>query len=70
MSSITPSPKKFTFKSQDCPFFGHILTPKGLLVDTKKVEAIVSMEVPDNLKDVQFPRKYQIAKQIDILFSF
>ena len=44
--------KKFNFKSTDCPFFGHNLTPEGLKIDPKKVEAILSMEAPTNIKDL------------------
>ena len=35
--------KKLQFKSMDCKFFGHMLTPQGLKADEDKVEAIVQM---------------------------
>ena len=45
--------KKFTFKSQDCPFFGGHLTSDGYKVDPKKVEAITKMQPPQNLQELQ-----------------
>ena len=53
MNNVTLNAKKFNFKFTDCPFFGHNLTPEGLKIDPKKVEAILSMEVPTNTKDLQ-----------------
>ena len=53
MNNVTLNAKKFNFKSTDCPFFGHNLTPEGLKIDPKKVEAILSMEAPTNIKDLQ-----------------
>ena len=41
------------FNSTDCPFFGHNITPDGLKIDPKKVEAILPMEAPTDLKDLQ-----------------
>ena len=53
MNNVTLNAKKFNFKSTDCPFFGHNLTPEALKIDLKKVEAILSMEAPTNIKDLQ-----------------
>ena len=53
MNNVTLNAKKFNFKSTDCPSFGHNLTPEGLKIDPKKVEAILSMEAPTNIKDLQ-----------------
>ena len=64
MNNVTLNAKKFKFKSTDCPFFGHNLTPAGLKIDPKKVEAILSMEPPTNMKDLQFPRTSEILKQV------
>ena len=33
-----------SFKSTDCKFFGHRLTPDGIKVDPKKIEAIIQMD--------------------------
>ena len=46
MNNVTLNAKKFKFKSTDCSFFGHNLTPAGLKIDPKTVEAILSMEPP------------------------
>ena len=57
MSIKTLNPKRFTFKSQDCPSFGHILTLKGLMFNSLNIS-------PDNLRDIQsfigikYPNKY------------
>ena len=53
MNNVTLNAKKFNFKSTDCPFFGHNLTPEGLKTDPKKVQAILSMGAPTNIKDLQ-----------------
>ena len=53
ISNVTLNAKKFKFKSTDCPFFGHNLTPEGLKIDPKKVEAIFSKEPPTNIQDLQ-----------------
>ena len=53
MNNCTLNAKKFIFKSTDCPFFGHNITPDGLKIDPKKVEAILSMEAPTDLKGLQ-----------------
>ena len=52
MNNVTLNAKKFNFKSTDCPFFGHNLTPEGLKIDPKKVEAKLLMEAPTNIKDL------------------
>ena len=53
MNSVTLNAKKLNFKSTDWPFFGHNLTPEGLKIDPKKVETILSMQAPTNIKDLQ-----------------
>ena len=45
--------KKMQFKSTDCKFFGHRLTPDSIKVDPKKVEAILHMEPPQNVASLQ-----------------
>ena len=42
--------KKLQFKSNDCKFFGHKLTPDGLKAEESKIEAIVKMCPPKNEK--------------------
>ena len=41
------------FKSTDCKFFGHRLTPDGIKVDPKKIEAIIQMDLPQNVANLQ-----------------
>ena len=41
------------FKSTDCKFFGHRLTPDGIKVDPKKIEAIIQMDPPQNVVSLQ-----------------
>ena len=41
------------FKSTDCKFFGHRLTPDGIKVDPKKIEAIIQMDLPQNVASLQ-----------------
>ena len=45
--------KKLQFKSSDCKFFGHKLTPDGLKADESKIEAIVKMSPPKNETDLK-----------------
>ena len=41
------------FKSTDCKFFRHRVTPDGNKVDPKKIEAIIHMEPPQNVASLQ-----------------
>ena len=45
--------KKLQFKSNDCKFFGHKLTPDGLKADKSKIEAIVKMNPPKTDTDLK-----------------
>ena len=45
--------KKMQFKYTDCKFFGHRLTPDGIKVDPKKIEAIIQMDPPQNIASLQ-----------------
>ena len=45
--------KKLQFKSNNCKFFGHKLTPDGLKADKSKIEAIVKMCPPKNETDLK-----------------
>ena len=44
---------RLQFKSTDCKFFGHRLTPDGIKVDSKKIEAILQMDPPQNVAILQ-----------------
>ena len=41
------------FKSTDCKFFGHRLTPDDIKVDPKKIEAIIQIDPPQNVAILQ-----------------
>ena len=41
------------FKSTDCKFFRHRLTPDGIKVDHKKIEAIIQMDPSQNVASLQ-----------------
>ena len=45
--------KKLQFKSNDCKFFGHKLTPDGLKANKSKIKAIVKMCPPKNETDLK-----------------
>ena len=52
-SKLTFNEKKFVFRSEECPFFGGILTPEGYRADPKKIEAITKMEPPKDIATMQ-----------------
>ena len=39
--------------STDCKLFGHKLTPDGIKVDPKRIEAIIQMDPPQNITSPQ-----------------
>ena len=41
------------FNSTDCKFFRYRLTPDGIKVDPKKIEAIIQMDPPQNVANLQ-----------------
>ena len=45
--------EKCLFHQTEMEFLGFVATTKGLKMDPKKVEAIVSWEVPKTVRDVQ-----------------
>ena len=47
-------PKKCLFHQTEMEFLGFITTMECLKMDPKKVEAIVSWEVPKTIRDVQY----------------
>ena len=53
LNNLSLNFKKMQFKSIDCKFFGHRLTPDGIKVDPKKIEAIIHMEPPQNVASLQ-----------------
>ena len=53
LNNLSLNSKKMQFKSTDCKLFGHRLTPDGIKVDPKKIEAIIQMGPPQNVAGLQ-----------------
>ena len=51
--NLTLNPDKLRFKCRSVPFFGNIISDKGIKPDPSKVQAIKSWSVPGCLKDLQ-----------------
>ena len=49
LNNLSLNSKKMQFKSTDCKFFGHTLTPDGIKVNPKKIKAIIQMDPPQNV---------------------
>ena len=53
INHLTFNPDKIQFKSTDCKFFGHSLTPEGLRQDPEKIKAIVDMKPLQSIQSLQ-----------------
>ena len=53
LNNLSLNSKKMQFKSTDCKFFVHRLTPDGIKVGPKKIEAIIQMDPPQNIASLQ-----------------
>ena len=53
LNNLSLNSKKMQFKSTDCKFFRHRLTPDDIKVDPKKIEAIIQMDPPQNIASLQ-----------------
>ena len=53
INNLSLNPDKIQFKSTDCKFFGHRLTPEGLKPDPQKVKAIVDMKLLESVQALQ-----------------
>ena len=53
LNNLSLNSKNMQFKSTDCKFFGHRLTPDCIKVDPKKIEAIIHMDSPQNVASLQ-----------------
>ena len=53
LNNLSLNSKKMQFKSTDCKFFGHRLAPDGIRLDPKKIEAIIQMDPPQNVANLQ-----------------
>ena len=53
INNLSLNSEKMQLKSTDCKFFGHKLTPDGIKVNPKKIEAIKQMDPPQNIASLQ-----------------
>ena len=53
LNNLSLNSKKMQFKSTDCKFFRHRLLLDGIKVDPKKIEAIIPMDPPKNVANLQ-----------------
>ena len=53
MNNLSLNPDKIQFKSTDCKFFGHRLTPEGLKPDPEKIRAILAMQPLQSIQQLQ-----------------
>ena len=53
LNNLSLNSKKMQFKSTDCKFFRHRLTPDGIKVNPKKIEAIIQMGPSQNVANLQ-----------------
>ena len=53
MNNLSLNPDKIQFKSTDCKFFEHRLTPEGLKPDPEKIKAILAMQPPQSIQLLQ-----------------
>ena len=53
LNNLSLNSKKMQFKSTDYKFFGHRLTPDGIKVHPKKIEATMQMDPPQNIASLQ-----------------
>ena len=53
LNNLSLNSKKMRFRSTDCKFFGHRLTPDGIKVDPKKIEAIIQVDPLQNITSLQ-----------------
>ena len=51
--NFTLNPKKFKFTCTSVPFFGNILTDRGIKPDPTKVDSVKSWPIPQNVKELQ-----------------
>ena len=45
--------EKCQFGRTSVPFLGHIITPQGIMVDDKKIDAMINMKAPKNVHEIK-----------------
>ena len=53
LNHLSLNSKKMQFTSTDCKLFGHRLTPDSIKIDPKNIEAIIQMDPPQNVANLQ-----------------
>ena len=66
LNNLSLNSKKMQFKSTDCKFFGHRLTPDGIKVDPKKTEATIQIDPPQNVATLVFQWNGELLKEIQL----
>jgi hypothetical protein len=51
---LSLNPKKSHFSMQEGKISGHIVSKDGIKIDTKRVEAIDTIQIPRNMKEIQY----------------
>ena len=70
LNNLSLNTKKMQFKSTDCKFFGHRLTPDCIRVHPKKIEAIIQMDPPQNVANLwSFNRMINYLKKFSPVLS-
>jgi hypothetical protein len=50
---LSLNPKKYHFAMQEGKLLGHIVSRDGIQIDPKRVEAIDTINIPRNVKEIQ-----------------
>ena len=50
---LSLNPKNTMFGLQECKILGHIISEKGIKIDPKRVEGILQISHPRNIKELQ-----------------
>ena len=70
LNNLSLNSKKMQFKSTDYKFFGYRLTPDGIKVNPKKIEAIIQMDPPQNVANLQsFNGMVNYLKRFSLVLS-
>ena len=64
LNNLSLNFKEMQFKSTDCKFVRHRLTPDGIKVDPKNIETIINMDPPQNMANLVFQWNGQLPKEV------
>ena len=51
---LSLNPKKTLFGLQECKLLGHIISEEGIKIDPKRIEGILQINHPRNIKELQY----------------